>query len=152
MYSRKSLGPRMEPWGTPVLTGYSCEDFPSITTWGCLLLRKEEIRPNIWNVTLDIPEDLLKAEIYGKEMKDKFIKERLKIKVKNIWKCRQKVMVKTSDKRLIKYKQQGNLAFQFLIQTQCLGEKENMKLLMSFPLTPVPLSIGTSDGMLLKKK
>ena len=60
-------------------------------------------------------------------------------------------MVKTSDKRLIKYKQQGNLAFQFFIQTQCLGEKENMKLLMSFPLTPVPLSIGTSDGMLLKK-
>ena len=29
MYSRKSVGPRIDPWGTPALTGYSCEDFPS---------------------------------------------------------------------------------------------------------------------------
>ena len=28
MYSTKSIGPRMEPWGTPEVTGYSCEDFP----------------------------------------------------------------------------------------------------------------------------
>ena len=48
MYSRKSVGPRMEPWGTPALTGYSCEDFPSRTTRSCLLLRIEEIRANIW--------------------------------------------------------------------------------------------------------
>ena len=27
MYNRKNVGPRMEPWGTPALTGYSCEDF-----------------------------------------------------------------------------------------------------------------------------
>ena len=45
----KNVGPRMEPWGTPALTGYSSEDFPSRTTWGHLLLRKEKIRPtNIW--------------------------------------------------------------------------------------------------------
>ena len=25
MYSRKSVGLRMEPWGIPALTGYSCE-------------------------------------------------------------------------------------------------------------------------------
>ena len=43
MYSRKSVGLRMEPWGTPTLTGYSCEDFSSRTTQICLLLRKEEI-------------------------------------------------------------------------------------------------------------
>ena len=47
MYSRKSVEPRMEPRGTPALTGYSCEDFPSRTTRSSLLLRKEEIRPNI---------------------------------------------------------------------------------------------------------
>ena len=29
MYSRKSVGPRIEPRGTPALTGYSYEDFPS---------------------------------------------------------------------------------------------------------------------------
>ena len=32
MYSRKIVGPRMDPRGTPELTGYSCEDFPSRTT------------------------------------------------------------------------------------------------------------------------
>ena len=47
MYSRKSVGPRMEPLGTPELNGYHCEDFPSRTTQSRLLLRKEEIMPNI---------------------------------------------------------------------------------------------------------
>ena len=54
MFSRKGLGQRMEPRGTPALTGYSCEDFPSRTTLSCLLLRKE-IWPNIWP---EIPSDL----------------------------------------------------------------------------------------------
>ena len=31
MYSRKSIGPRMDPWETPALTEYSCKDFPSRT-------------------------------------------------------------------------------------------------------------------------
>ena len=48
MYSKKSVGPRMDPWGTSALTGYPCEDLPSKTTRSSLLLRKEEIRPNIW--------------------------------------------------------------------------------------------------------
>ena len=48
MYSRKSVGPRMEPWGTPALTGYSYEDFSPRTTPSHLLLRKKEIRPHIW--------------------------------------------------------------------------------------------------------
>ena len=48
MYSRKIAGPRKEPWGNPVLTGYSCEDLPSRTTQNRLLLRKEKIRPDIW--------------------------------------------------------------------------------------------------------
>ena len=38
----------MDSWGTPELTGYSCEDFPSRITRTYLLLRKEEERPNIW--------------------------------------------------------------------------------------------------------
>ena len=36
----------MDPWGTPALTGYSCEDFLSRTTQGHLLPRKEEIGLN----------------------------------------------------------------------------------------------------------
>ena len=47
MYSRKGVTPRMDPCATPALTGYFCEDLPSRTTRSRLLLRKEEIRPNI---------------------------------------------------------------------------------------------------------
>ena len=47
MYSRKSGEPKMEPCGTPSLTGYSCEDFPFRNIRRRQLLRKEEIRPNI---------------------------------------------------------------------------------------------------------
>ena len=93
-------------------------------------------------------------------MKDKFIRERLETRInffdlikrprlKTFESANKKVMVKTSGKRLIEYKQQGNLAFQLLVQAQSLDEKVNMKLLVSFPLTPVSLSIGTSEGMLL---
>ena len=28
MYSKESVGPRMEPWGTSTLTGYPWEDYP----------------------------------------------------------------------------------------------------------------------------
>ena len=45
---RKSVGSGMEPCGTPALTGYSCEDFPSRTTQRRLLLRKGETMPNTW--------------------------------------------------------------------------------------------------------
>ena len=40
----------MEPWGTLVLTGYSCEGFPAIAKGSCLLLRKAKIKisTNIW--------------------------------------------------------------------------------------------------------
>ena len=48
MYSRKSVGLRMELWGAPAIAGYSYEDVPSRTTPGRLLLRKEKLRPNIW--------------------------------------------------------------------------------------------------------
>ena len=38
MFSRKSVGPRMETSGTRALTGYSCEDFPSRTTRNALAI------------------------------------------------------------------------------------------------------------------
>ena len=45
MYSKKRVGPRMEPWGTQVLTGYLCKDFPFRTTQSRPLLRNNEIWP-----------------------------------------------------------------------------------------------------------
>ena len=42
----KSVGPRMELWGAPELTEYPY--FPSRTFGNRLLLRKDELRPNVW--------------------------------------------------------------------------------------------------------
>ena len=54
IYSRKSVGQRMDHWGTQALTGYSYQNFLFRTTQSSLLLRKEETRPNIWP---EIPKD-----------------------------------------------------------------------------------------------
>ena len=52
--SERSL-PRIDPWGPPALTEYSCEILPSRTTQNHLLMIKEEIKPNAWP---EIPYDL----------------------------------------------------------------------------------------------
>ena len=46
MYSRKRVGPRMVPWVTSALTRCSCKNLLSRTIHSCLLLRKDEKRPN----------------------------------------------------------------------------------------------------------
>ena len=56
MCNKKSAGPRMEPWGTPTLTGYSCDDLASRTNQRRLLLREIEL-----DATARIAPDLLKA-------------------------------------------------------------------------------------------
>ena len=75
MSSRQSVGPRIDPLGAPALTGYSCEDFPSRTTHGHLLLRKEGIRPNIWH---EISEDL-KADQHAKAYQKSWIYQVLQL-------------------------------------------------------------------------
>ena len=47
MYSTKDVGPRMDPWKNPAITGYSCKYVLSSITRGHLILGKDEIRPNI---------------------------------------------------------------------------------------------------------
>ena len=59
MCNKKSVGPRMEPWGTPTLTGYSCDDLAFRTNQRRLLLR--EIELDISSATARIAPDLLKA-------------------------------------------------------------------------------------------
>ena len=55
MYKRKSVGPKIGPWGTPALTGYFCNNILPRTTQSYPLLRKDKMRPNIW---LGIPQEL----------------------------------------------------------------------------------------------
>ena len=59
MYSRRRVGPKMQPCQTPALTGCSYKYFPFWTTQSCLILRKDKIRSNAWPEILC--QDLSKA-------------------------------------------------------------------------------------------
>ena len=80
MYSRKSVAPSMEPWGTPALTGYSCEDFPKLSitekrrnnakylSWNFIRLKfvkktsmSNPLALEISSATTQVAPDLLKA-------------------------------------------------------------------------------------------
>ena len=58
--------------------------------------------------------------------------------------------LKTSRNKGIEYKQQGNIALQLLVKSQNHQSPIDLKELMTYPLTPVPYCIGTSDGFLAK--
>ena len=59
-------------------------------------------------------------------------------------------VVKTSSNREVQYKQQANVAFQLLVLSQEQSEKIDMRELMKYSLMPVPSTIVTPDGYLLK--
>ena len=58
--------------------------------------------------------------------------------------------VTTSQQKTNEYKQQGNKAMVLLYKSQKLKTPLSIPLLMSFLLTPVPPSLGTSGGYLTK--
>ena len=58
--------------------------------------------------------------------------------------------LKTSRNKGIEYKQQGNIALQLLVKSQNQQSPLDLKELMTYPLTPVPYCIGTSDDFLAK--
>ena len=60
MHSRKSVEPRMEPWGALALTGYSCADLPSRTTQSCITEKKKKKEQNILP---EIPKSVKKTSM-----------------------------------------------------------------------------------------
>ena len=52
----------------------------------------------------------------------------------------------------MEYRQQGNIAFQLLVKSQCQEPKVDLAEMLKYPLTPVPYSIGTADGFLAKNE
>ena len=126
----------------------ACEKLPDIPSSGA-------------PATDEIEDDVLCAEKAGEDAKELFITERLakkhdffelstRMNLKTFVHQNKTAKILTSKNKLIEYKQQGNIAFKLLVQSQCLEEKTRMKELMTYPLTPIPYSIGTADGMLLK--
>jgi hypothetical protein len=111
--------------------------------------------------SVDIVNDVLRAENAGRYAKDKFIADRLqtgkkffepvkRLNLKTLGDMNKKVKVTTTKSKVLQYKQQGNVAFQLFLKSQNEGLRLDLKELMTYPLTPVPYSIATADGFLAK--
>ena len=106
-----------------------------------------------------IEKDVLQAEAVGNEAKLKFIAERLekkekffdpikKFNLKTMGHMNKTVCVKTTQNKVIVYRQQSNVAFQLLFLSQ--NTRLDLKEILKYPLTPIPFSLGTADGFLTK--
>ena len=106
-------------------------------------------------------DDILRAEAKGKVAKEAFIANRLKKKdkffepikrqnLKTMEVINKKAKVPTAKNKVVEYRQQGNIALQLLVQSQKMENPIELAVLMQYPLTTVPFSIGTADGCLSK--
>ena len=109
----------------------------------------------------EVETAIMKAETVGKSAKDTFVEDRLKQnkdffspiprqRLKTFSDMGKTAKVKTTSNRELTYKQQSNVAFQLLAKSQDQSEKIELRELVKYPLMPVPSSIGTADGSLLK--
>ena len=62
-----------------------------------------------------------------------------------------KVVKLTSTKgQIIRYQEQGDVAFSLLVKSQLLPNPFSLEELMKYTLTPIPHSLGTPDGFMAK--
>ena len=60
------------------------------------------------------------------------------------------VKLRSKQNKVTELKQQGNIAFQLLLKSQQGDLDVDLKELLAYQLTPVPYSLGTADGFLVK--
>lgn len=108
-----------------------------------------------------IEVDILRADSVGRASKESFITNRLEAKenffepikrlnLKTMSAMHTSVKVTSSKNKTIVYKQQGNVAFQLLVKSQQAADKMDLRKLLTYPLVPVPYSIGLPDNFLAK--
>ena len=103
-------------------------------------------------VPAEVEKDVMHAITTGKDQKEMFIKERLEkktsfsdpiknLKLKTMAETKKRVKLKTSQRKVIEYKQQGDIAFQLMVKAQSSGSQLDLREIMKYSLTPVPYSI-----------
>ena len=108
----------------------------------------------------EITSDVLRAEELGEKAKKQFIEDRLeqkdhffdpvkRMKLKTLESMNKVVKLKTSQNKVISYRQYSSVALQLLIRSEPSGTID-VENLMKYPITPVPYSMGTADGFLAK--
>ena len=65
--------------------------------------------------------------------------------------CNKTAKLKTSDGKIIQYKEQSDLAFMLLIKSQVLDEPLDLDELLTYSLFPVPYIFATADGFLRQR-
>ena len=111
------------------------------------------------SVPPDISKDIETAEDRGRQAKDTFINDRLtknanffapltKEKLKTFADIGKMVLVKTTQNKTTECKQQGNVAFKFLVNSQT--HKLDLRELLQCTVMPVPSANSKPDGPLLK--
>ena len=114
----------------------------------------------------DVKHDVLNAEEAGRLEREQFVSERLqkddttegkdffdrlkKLKLKSMEKVNKKVKLTTAQGNVIKYQEQGDVAFQILVKSQLLSQPVDIEELMTYSITPVPHCLGTPDGYMAK--
>uniref|UniRef100_UPI00358E53D5 uncharacterized protein n=3 Tax=Myxine glutinosa TaxID=7769 RepID=UPI00358E53D5 len=109
----------------------------------------------------DVVKDVLAAENLGRRAKEAFIIERLqtdskffepvkRMNLRTLGSMNKVSIISSGKQKVIQYKQQGNVAFKLFMKSQNEGLQLDLKELMTYPLTPVSYSLGTSDGFLAK--
>lgn len=109
-----------------------------------------------------IANDVLRAEKAGKAAKQSFIIQRLqtqekdffdripKLKLLTMEKTNKQTTLTASQGNSIKYREQGDIAFQLLVKSQLLDTPISIDELMTYSITVIPHSLGTPDGFLFK--
>lgn len=107
----------------------------------------------------DVANDLLKVEDIGKESFEEFLETRLKNKTTKFHNPLTKSKLKTfasaskstpikSPMNVVKFKAERNVFGQLLILSQ--EHKVDMEKVLKYPLSPVPWSLSSPDGLPLK--
>ena len=111
----------------------------------------------------EVQRDVLRAEEAGKDAKETFIATRLipgcnffepikRLNLKTLGDMNKKGKVTTTKSKVVQFQQQGNIAFKMFMKSQSQGIQLDLRELLTYPLTPVPYSMGTADGFLAKSK
>ena len=109
-------------------------------------------------VPVELEDSILKADARGIEARDDFMKHRLveksvefflpitKQKRINLDELNKVVKLTTVDKHLIEVRQTTTIALELINNLAC----DQLQDIMKYPLMPIPSSIGTADGYLVK--
>ena len=113
-------------------------------------------------VPAEVAIDGLRADEAGKIAKQAFIAQRLqthekdffdkitKLKLLTMEMTNEQTKLTTTQGNAIKYREQGDIAFQILVKSQLLAQPISIDERMTYSITVIPHSLGTPDGFLFK--